>query len=315
VGPETKGSLICLTEEGSTGRGSPVARPGPPSTWCLSGRCPSPTDLSGLARTASRLHRTGLPQPARRRRTGAQVGAAQRHRRARRAVPDVTLVLIDRKQVSWHVARGRGHVCRQRRRPGLDVLGDLASRDGLAYTGSSPGRRKIVQRWVPFILCVDELVLLATVGTKIEQDESSTSPGTVARGRAPGSSWSRHARRQRTSCASLRISARPVCFPLHPDASSDIILGTAGPSRDTTPPTSTPKHAGSAGYCRAAHPGFKGAYSLTRHRQLVAKAKTISAAKPEGGPSAGAASDVDAALTPKAHPGLGVEPTPNTDLA
>ncbi len=147
---------------------------------------------------------------------------------------------------------------------GLTVLADLQAEMDRRYDWlDAQGRRKIVAAdGIPFLLVViDELAYFsATVGTKKSQDEFiNLTRDLVARGRAAGVimvlATQRPVRGHRAHVAAgyLRL---PVRVPLHhrrqPATSS---WAPGGPNRATTPPTSPPNNAASAGCSpKAAYP-------------------------------------------------------------
>jgi DNA segregation ATPase FtsK/SpoIIIE, S-DNA-T family len=216
--------------------------------------------------------------------------------------PDVTLVLIDGKQVELGMWREVADVfVGNNVNEALTVLGDLQAEMDWRYDWLvSQGRRKVVAAdGLPFIVVViDEVAYFsATVGTKKSQDEFiNLTRDLVARGRAAGVIMVLAT--QRPSADIVPTSLRDICayrcaFRCTTEASSDIILGTGWAKQGYNATDITPEARG-VGWLLAeggTPRRFKGAYLTdTDIRQLVAKAKIIRARKTEGGPSAEAAS-------------------------
>jgi len=198
----------------------------------------------------------------------------------------------------------------------LTVLA-ICNRDGLALQmGSSP---KADARSSRAMGSVHPLrgrrtgLLLRDRGTKKSQDEFINSPRPGGRDRAPDI-WCRHQRRQRTSCRrACGISRVPVRFPCTTDASVTSFSHRLG--KQATRHRHHPRAPGSAGYCERHTPPLQRAYLTDAgHRQLVAKAKTISARKPEADRRRGLLHDRSPlTLKPKPTPAWVWEPTPNHD--
>ena len=216
--------------------------------------------------------------------------------------PDVTLVLIDGKQVELGMWRQVADVfVGNNVNQALTVLADLQAEMDWRYDWLvSQGRRKVVATdGLPFIVVViDEVAYFsATVGTKKTQEEFiNLTRDLVARGRAAGVIMVLAT--QRPSADIVPTSLRDICayrcaFRCTTEASSDIILGTGWAKQGYNATDITPEARG-VGWLLAeggTPRRFKGAYLTDADiRQLVAKAKIIRARKPEGGPSAGAAS-------------------------